>query len=237
MQTQVNKRFSRGFQFGLSWTWSRALTLVNGNGEAVNPFLDYRVRNYGPASFDRTHNLVVNYIYSLPKLGKVLNNVVARKVFDDWDLAGVTTFTSGAPLGIGYALSSGMDIIGGSGAGVDSRVNLTGNPVLPKGERTIYRHFNTDVVQPPTRPSSVLAQPPSIPSAGLGSTSSTFRFTRTSPYRRTSNDGCNSGLSSTISSITPASRTWTPLRDLIRPESRLTVRSEHTRQPWTRAVS
>src|SRR5262249_46092527 len=36
-------------------------------------------------------------------------------------------------------------------AGVDSRVVLTGNPVLPKGDRTVLRHFNTDVVQPPTR--------------------------------------------------------------------------------------
>jgi hypothetical protein len=46
---------------------------------------------------------------------------------------------------------SAADIVGGGGAGVDSRVNLTGNPNLPKGQRTIYRHFNTDVVRPPTR--------------------------------------------------------------------------------------
>jgi hypothetical protein len=72
-------------------------------------------------------------------------------VFDNWDFAGVTTLTSGAPLGIGYSLVSGADIVGGGGAGVDSRVNLTGDPNLPKGERTIYRHFNTDVVQPPTK--------------------------------------------------------------------------------------
>ncbi|MBI4905546.1 MAG: TonB-dependent receptor [Acidobacteria bacterium] len=151
MQTQINKRFSKGLQFGLSWTWSKSMNLVNGNNDSVNPFLNYRMRNYGKGNFDRTHNFVFNYIYSLPKLSKVANIGHAKWVFDNWDVAGVTTFTSGSPLGIGYSLVVSQDIVGGSGAGVDSRVVLTGNPVLPKGDRTILRHFNTDVVQPPTR--------------------------------------------------------------------------------------
>src|SRR5260370_29761757 len=128
LQTQVNKRFSKGFQFGATWTWSKALTLVNGNGDAINPFVNYRVRKYGKASFDRTHNLVLNYIYSFPKLSHAWDNGIARWVFDNWDFAGVTTLTSGAPLGISYSLVSGADIVGGGGAGVDTRVNLTGDP-------------------------------------------------------------------------------------------------------------
>jgi hypothetical protein len=151
LQTQVTKRFSRGLTFGLAHTWGKALTLVNGNNEAVNPFLGYRMRNYGKASFDRTHNLVINYIYSLPQPAKLWSNFVTKHILGNWDVSGITTFTSGQPLGIGYSLVSGADIVGGSGAGVDSRVNLTGNPNLPRGERTNTRHFNTDVVRPPTR--------------------------------------------------------------------------------------
>lgn len=151
LQTQINKRFSKGLTFGVAHTWGKALTLVDGNNAAVNPFIDYRVRNYGKAGFDRTHNLVVNYIYSLPKLSRTWSNFVTRHVLDNWDVSGITTFTSGAPSGIGYSLVSGADIVGGSGAGVDSRVNLTGNPNLPKGERTDVRHFRTEVVRAPTR--------------------------------------------------------------------------------------
>jgi hypothetical protein len=151
MQTQINKRFSKGLQFGLAWTWSKSMNLVNGNNDAINPFLNYRMRNYGKGNFDRTHNLVLSYLYSLPKMSKTWNSGVAKWVFDNWDVAGVTTFTSGAPLGISYSLVSGQDIVGGGGAGVDSRVVLTGNPNLPKGDRTVYRHFNTDVVQPPSK--------------------------------------------------------------------------------------
>jgi hypothetical protein len=151
LQTQVNKRFSSGLQFGASWTWSKSMNLVNGNNEAVNPFLDFRMRNYGRGNFDRTHNFVLNYTYRLPKLSQVWNNPVTKWVFDSWDVSGVTSFISGAPMGIGYSLVAAQDLVGGGGAGVDSRVVVVENPVLPKGERTIYRHFNTNAFQPPTR--------------------------------------------------------------------------------------
>lgn len=35
--TQRNKRFSKGLQFGVAWMWSKAMTIVHGNGNAVNP--------------------------------------------------------------------------------------------------------------------------------------------------------------------------------------------------------
>ncbi|MCC6540323.1 MAG: carboxypeptidase regulatory-like domain-containing protein [Bryobacterales bacterium] len=152
LQTQLNKRFAKGFQFGVAWTWSKAMTIVNGNGDSVNPYLNYRMRQYGKASFDRTHNFVLNYLYDLPKLSAVTaGNRAVKAVFDNWQLSGLTTFTSGQPLGIGYSLVSGADLVGASGAGIDSRVNVIANPVLPKSERTPLRHFNTGAFQPPTR--------------------------------------------------------------------------------------
>lgn len=151
LQTQLTRRFGRSLTFGGAWTWSKALTLVNGNNEAVNPYLDFRMRNYGKASFDRTHNLVVNLIYSLPKASQVWRNGFAKWVLDDWEISGLTTFTSGQPLGLGYSLVVAQDLTGASGAGVDSRVVLTGNPNLPRSERTIDGHFDTTVIRPPTR--------------------------------------------------------------------------------------
>lgn len=152
MQAQLNKRFSKGLQFGVAWTWSKAMTIVNGNNDAVNPFLDYRMRNYGRAGFDRTHNFVFNYLYDLPGLSaRAGNNGFVKAIFDNWQLSGVTSFTSGAPLGIGYSLVNAIDLVGASGAGVDSRVNVLRNPILPKSERTELRHFDTDAFAPPTR--------------------------------------------------------------------------------------
>ncbi len=137
--------------FGLSWTWSKSMNLVDGNNNAVNPFLDFRMRNYGKGNFDRTHNFVFNYTYSLPKLSKVWENPIAKWVFDNWDLAGVTSLISGAPSGVGYSLVTATDLVGGGGAGVDSRINVLSNPILPKSERTELRHLRTDVFAPPTK--------------------------------------------------------------------------------------
>ena len=96
--------------------------------------------------------MTINYIYKVPGLSNKLgNNGVAKQVFDNWEISGITTFLSGSPLGIGYSLVQGTDIIGGSGGGLDSRVVLIGNPILPKGERTFNKFFNTGAVRPPTR--------------------------------------------------------------------------------------
>lgn len=151
MQVQANRRFTRNLEFGLSWTWSKALNLVDGNNDSVNPFLDVRMRNYGRATIDRTHIFVLNYYYRVPRLSTRWNNVLTRLALDNWELSGITSFISGQPIGIGYNFVTATDITGGAGAGVDSRVVLIGDPNLPKSERTRQRYFRTEVVRPPER--------------------------------------------------------------------------------------
>jgi hypothetical protein len=184
LQTQVNKRFSKGLQFGLSWTWGKAMNFVNGNDEAINPLLDYRMRNYGLSNFDRTHNFVLNYVYNVPKLSAVLPNPVVSAVFDNWDISGVTSFISGQPMGLGYSLVSGADLTGGGGSGVDSRVVLTGDPVLPKSERTELRHFRTEVVQPPTRENFGIGTASRTPLRGPGTNMWDVSFYKNIPFGR-----------------------------------------------------
>lgn len=135
LQMQLNRRMSTNLAFGVSYTWSKAMTLVNGNNEAINPFIDRNVRNYGRAGNDRTHNFVVNYTYRIPSLAKYFDHAVTREVFGGWELSGVTSLLSGAPSGIGYALVAARDLVGGGGAGVDSRVVLVANPVLARDQR------------------------------------------------------------------------------------------------------
>ncbi len=151
MQTSVNKRFAKSLTFGVAWTWSKSMGMVNANNDAINPFVNYRIRNYGKLSNDRTHNFVLNYIYEFPKFGTRMGNGFAKAILDNWELSGITSFISGSPLGIGYQLVQAADLTGGGGAGVDSRVNVLSNATLPRGERTRELHFRTDVFAPPTR--------------------------------------------------------------------------------------
>ncbi|HZS04466.1 MAG TPA: TonB-dependent receptor [Blastocatellia bacterium] len=168
LQVQANRRVTSSLAFGLSYTWSKAMDLVDGNGNNVNPFINPRIRNYGKAGFDRTHNLTVNYIYKLPGLSRYWDNAFVRQAFDGWELSGITSFISGAPLGIGYSTVQGTDLVGGSGGGIDSRVVLTGDPNLPKGERTFLRYFDTSVVRPPTKADFGIGNAPKDPIRGPG---------------------------------------------------------------------
>jgi hypothetical protein len=111
----------------------------------VEPTVTPRSYYYGLASFDRTHNFSLSYIYDLPK--SPWRNAVAARVLDDWELSGITIFRSGQPLGVSMTTTTGQDITGT--ASLSPRVNLIANPVLPKDQRTFDRNFNTAAVQLP----------------------------------------------------------------------------------------
>jgi hypothetical protein len=168
LQAQANRRVSTSLAFGVAYTWSKALNLVDGNNNNINPFIDPRIRNYGKAGFDRTHNLTINYVYRLPGLSKYWDNGFSRQAFDGWELTGIASFISGAPLGFSYSTVQGTDLVGGSGGGVDTRVVLVGDPNLPKGDRTFLRYFNTSVLQAPTKANNGIGNAPKDPIRGPG---------------------------------------------------------------------
>jgi hypothetical protein len=146
LQVQANRRFSRGVQFGGAWTWSKAMAYADDDGTGVANFVPIRIWNYGKANYDRTHNLVVNFLWDVPKLTTVWNNRVVKGVFDDWQLAGIASFVSGQPLGVGLGTTDTVDLTGG---GDGARVVVTGRAPLSKSERTFTRYFDTSVFQRP----------------------------------------------------------------------------------------
>jgi hypothetical protein len=152
MQVQLTKRFSRSFTYHVAYTWSKALDLTDGIGGTVSPVLSQRMRNYGPAAFDRRHNFTANYVYDLPAFSKYWNNAFSRIALDGWEISGVTTFMTGSPGSIGYSLSYTADLTGGTGAGLDSRVVVVGDPTKrgPDGQ-----WFDPNSIRPPTPEYSV----------------------------------------------------------------------------------
>lgn len=148
LQASLNRRFSRGLQFGVSYTWSKALGVADSDTSSLSPYFSPRSRNYGPMSFDRTHIAVINYMYDLPKLGSRINARPAKWVLDNWQVSGITTFSTGAPLTPSYALVDGADLTGSSET---ARINVVGDPWLAPSERTFYRNFNTAAFARPAK--------------------------------------------------------------------------------------
>ena len=53
LQIQVNRRYTRGFQYGIAYTYSKTLDYVNDDNADVNNGRPYKAFNYGPADFDQ----------------------------------------------------------------------------------------------------------------------------------------------------------------------------------------
>lgn len=146
MQVTIQRRFARSLMYGMAWTWSKAMDLEDCDQCVVNPFINPRIRNYGKAGGDVTHNVVINYDYKLPGLK---NDRILNAIVGNWETSGILAFQSGTPLGINLGIENVSNLTFGGGSGVDNRVDITGNPHLSKGQRTPTHAFNTaDIVMP-----------------------------------------------------------------------------------------
>jgi hypothetical protein len=152
LQTSLNRRYTAGLRVGVAYTFADAKNVGGTTGTTnptVNPFLDIRERNYG--SVGRKHNLAVNYSYEVPSLSRYWNTGVVRAIFDNWQISGVTSALSGATILINnYSIQGVSDLTGGAGSGVDTRVDFTCDPNLPRGDRSPTRAFRTECVAPPS---------------------------------------------------------------------------------------
>lgn len=139
LQIHATKRKGR-FTMTASYTWAKVLTDSNSNTDNPDEYTN-RHFNYGPASFDRRHALVISYVYGLPRLGGW--HPVARTMLGDWEISGITRAQSGA-----YFTATGNTSIG------TRRADYVGGPVaLSSDDRSLERWFNSAafVTAPDTR--------------------------------------------------------------------------------------
>ena len=113
--------------------------------------------------YDATHVAVINYTWDLPRVSAFLDNHIVRAVFDNWTLSGISTFSSGNPAGIDFTTVDNADILGGgdplrvcwdpiacTGSATGGvPIMVTGDPQLPRGERSLERWFDTSVFARP----------------------------------------------------------------------------------------
>lgn len=145
LQVTASRRFVKNVEMGLAWTWSKTLDYNDGDFGAINTVAPLREWNYGRAGFDRRHVVKINWLWSLPE--RKWGFRPAGAVLNGWQLSGITTFQSGAPVNVGYSLVTATDLSGTPS--ISPRIQVVGDPVLPNGERTFARNFRTDVFRVP----------------------------------------------------------------------------------------
>ncbi len=122
LQTQYQRRLSRGLQILASYTYSRATDDVSDETVTGIPpnLLDLEIER-GRASFDVPHNFTAAISYDLPRLK---NNRILRAVWNGWGVDTVVRWRSGLPFSV---ISQAFDPLN---VGTTRRVDLvSGQPV------------------------------------------------------------------------------------------------------------
>jgi hypothetical protein len=148
LQATANRRFAKGVQFGIAYTWSKAMGLSGAEAGPISRYIARKVWNYGLLDFDQVHMFTANYLWKAPKLTRVWKAPGVRWIFDDWEIAGITTFASGNPRGVSLTTSDGADLTGG---GDGARPLVIAAPQLARSERGFARWFNTAAFARPQR--------------------------------------------------------------------------------------
>jgi hypothetical protein len=147
LELQVQKHMSRGLEVGGSYTWSRAID--GGDGSIASdsflssiPGLLYFLPRYRrtAADFNITHNLTINYLWSIPT-GKLAGPLAW--IAKGWQLGGIAQIRSGIP----FTALIGGDPLGLSDSAAFAYPNrLTGSgcgaPVNPQSGSDNYIKAN-----------------------------------------------------------------------------------------------
>lgn len=170
LQISANRRMPRDLTIGINYTWGKTLGTDTDFQYAGNP-VDHRKADYGLLLYDRTQSLVVNYIYSVPRLARNdtgLAYPLFNLVLNGWQISGITSLTSGSPLTVGGGASvSAVGSYGVQGVGATTlnrqitgsegwapRPVLTCNPNLSPGDRTLGAFIDTSCFQPAVKGST-----------------------------------------------------------------------------------
>jgi hypothetical protein len=149
---RIEKRFSRGFNFGASFTWSKLLGNINepgtSEGNDAGSYSNFynRRADYGPNANDIEKRLNFYWVYELP-FGhgrRWLANSPLRYAVGGWSISNVTTIQSGAP----NTLTTQTNNCNCFSAGAQ-RPNVLGNPDLPSDQQRVSQWFNTAVFGQP----------------------------------------------------------------------------------------
>jgi len=109
LQMSLTKRLSRRLQFLAAYTFAKSLDNASGfsvsTGDALDGFpgrgnqFDNRA-NRGVSDFDRTHRVVLSYLWDLPPPAFSESSTFGRLLFSNWQVAGIITAMSGLPIDV-----------------------------------------------------------------------------------------------------------------------------------------
>lgn len=134
LQTKLEKRYSRGLSFGISYTFSKA----NGDGEdggnegAGRQVAFDRAGSRGRTAFDLTHNAVFHFVYEIP-FGNSLKGIPGAAL-KGWQTNGILSLRSGFP----WTPTVGLNDLNTGGDGTPVRPDRLRDGRLDNASRDLW---------------------------------------------------------------------------------------------------
>jgi len=148
LQVDLHGNVAKNLQLQFGYTLSRSVDSAVGTGSGgdlqpvSNPYLgpSYDV---GPSIFDRTNIGFVNFVYQMPFLRNSSNRLLKSTV-GGWELSGIVTVETGAPINLGVAGSNVTNLFPGGFS--NNRPDVNGSITYPK---SVSQWFNPVVFSSP----------------------------------------------------------------------------------------
>ena len=132
--------------YQLGYTYSHTNDSFNSSGSAgdlyniTNPYAGWKY-DYGPSAFDRRNIFFANFVYDIPLFNNAQNHLL-KTTLGGWEISGIVTASSGAPINIGLNGNSVSSIVPNS----SNRPDQTGTGSNPN---TVQEWFDTSIYAAP----------------------------------------------------------------------------------------
>jgi hypothetical protein len=147
LQLSFRGQFAKNsLTYQLGYTYSHTNDSFNSGGSAgdlyniSNPYLGWKY-DFGPSAFDRRNIFFANFVYDVPIFNNAQNRFV-KTTLGGWEISGIVTASSGAPLNIGLSGNSVSSIVPNTA----NRPNVTGSGSNPN---TVQEWFDTSIYSVP----------------------------------------------------------------------------------------
>jgi len=131
LQISGERRYSNGFKLSVAYTYGRSYDNASNKRDVLwNTYDDSNF--WGPSGHDRTHVLVVSYIYDLPFWRD--QSTLMRNLLGGWQISGSTFLRSGTP----FSITRNNDIAGVGDGSIGQPVDIVGDP-----EANTTKQFST----------------------------------------------------------------------------------------------
>ena len=135
LQTHLEKRLSKNFQVGASYTWSHALDEQSDIGLFFTGDNPNKLRDsWASADFDRTNVFTANFQAAIPNTAKA--HSLASYAVNDWNLTGIGVLQSGEPYSLYEFYGAAGSINFGDYPTLMNPVLGVKNPSSPKSAMT-----------------------------------------------------------------------------------------------------